>query len=240
MEKKVGIIGLKKMSITDIISLNNKSADGQDAAERLKMHHYLESEKYSSTLRIEREGARAPQYGALKQTRHGLLRQPLKTGSFAAIGDVAVKQVYVVKNRRRIVLTGPDQRNKLGPEFLCMSWAHALFDATMAYVKDFITKHGRPPFDIPTMRFVRCAFAMDTHDGLDSYMLEEFISQPFVKFIHNGDGGRVSEHVPEEYIPQAEFLAFAQHHQYWMTRRLAFISDFQGNVSDFSNVRMSD
>ena len=65
----------------------------------------------------------------------------------------------------------------------------------------------------------------------DTFLLEEIIEDkidgPFVKYIGNGSAAPVQLTAKDcAYI--ADFLAFSQHVQYERTKKMAFVSDFQG------------
>ena len=100
---------------------------------------------------------------------------------------------------------------------------------------------GKPPFDIPELRFVYAGVAV-SHDQVlgnntantssvrRTYLLEELIDtedENFVKFVHNGNALPLLE--PEDPLYEiAQFLCFTQHVQYYKTEGAVFLSDLQG------------
>lgn len=105
----------------------------------------------------------------------------------------------------------------------------------MDLVYDFIDEQcqllGKPPFEIPDMRFVKTALAVVDAGNRDIYMIEEMIDEAvdgkFVKYIRNGSAEPFF-HGDKNIAHRAEFMAFCQHVQYSKTKSLAFVGDFQG------------
>lgn len=190
---------------------------------------YFERTSHSTVLRIERTEFTKPSYGAMKETRNGELTEPIKDGSFEGITEVAVKQAYHCP-AGDLFVTYPwgEQLKRLAPEFICAAWANALHELTMDHVTAIISAKGFPPFQCPVMRFVYVALATESGGEKNVYLLEQKIPDPFVKYIHNASAAITVEKTDAQYMVRAEFLAFSQHLQYWKTKKLAFISDFQG------------
>jgi hypothetical protein len=92
---------------------------------------------------------------------------------------------------------------------------------------------GKPPFEIPQMRFVNAALAVAQNTKHDTYMLEEVIDEAtdggFVKYIGNGSA-KPYRQSNNDLARRGQFLAFAQHVQYLKTKHLAFVGDFQGGL----------
>lgn len=221
MTVKVAVRACKKFTFENLMLIaQNDLSEG-----------YLEEYMAQVTLAID--GKTKPSFGATKQMRHGRILDPIQSGSFANISDVAVKQGYFKKKIFR-VYTGETQLGLLAGEVLCAAWAHSLFELTKEYVDRVISRKGPPPFEVPYMRFVSVALATDIEAGVggakNSYLLEELIAgrEKFVKYIHNGSAAISVEPSEEPYLARAEFLAFTQHYQYRKTFALAFISDYQG------------
>ncbi|KAJ7214556.1 kinase-like domain-containing protein, partial [Mycena pura] len=121
-------------------------------------------------------------------------------------------------------------------------WASSLMGFTYSFINYFISKAvGKPPFDIPELRFVYAGVAV-SHDQVlgnntantssvrRTYLLEELIdteAEDFVKFVHNGNALPLLE--PEDPLYEiAQFLCFTQHVQYYKTEGAVFLSDLQG------------
>ena len=98
------------------------------------------------------------------------------------------------------------------------------------FMKKHVEKHGAPPFEIPTMQFVKNALLIGDH----AYMVEEVIAEEtdgmFVKYIGNGSV-KPFDFLNGPAAYRAKFLAFAQHVQHLKTMGLAFIGEFQGMLS---------
>ncbi|KAJ7838040.1 hypothetical protein B0H13DRAFT_1651122, partial [Mycena leptocephala] len=87
---------------------------------------------------------------------------------------------------------------------------------------------GRPPFQVPEMRFVNAGLAICQTDSKDAYLVEEWIdADQYVKYIHNKSGHPRRFDNPE-YNLHARFLSFCQHVQFLKTDKPAYVSDFQG------------
>lgn len=206
------------------------------AVEDKNLHNaYLEQSTTQVFIRIDDKSDVS--IGAMKQMRRGQILDPIQSGCFAGISDVAVKQAYHEgKTKRdkiyRRLYTGDSQLMKLAPELTCAAWAHALFEFTKQYVNQVISRKGNPPFEVPDMRFVAIALATEIDAGgvgNSYYLLEELIKdREFVKYIHNGSAAIALEKTTEPFVLRGEYLAFTQHHQYWKTYAQAFISDYQG------------
>ena len=122
-----------------------------------------------------------------------------------------------------------DQVRKLLMELRCLSWAHAL----MTLVYSFVDSFECPTIEVPTVTFVAAALAIGqntTKEKGDVLLLEQPIQGSFRKFIHNGSAAILP--MPNAEMQNiAEFLSFSQHVQYLKTKKLAFISDFQGKYN---------
>ena len=191
------------------------------------------------------------QKGAFKITVFGTANQPVfqgRTDSF----EVCTKQSYYEKKRAiwdiqekkevEISQSIPHDRchqlQNLSMEIACLAWARVLLDLIYHFVEKEITHRGKPPFSIPEMQFVGAALAIEetpSAPGKDGqvFLLEEVIGRdegPFRKYLNN-----VSP-VPLPFSnakdqERAAFLAFSQHVQYFKTKKLVFVSDYQGMCS---------
>lgn len=106
----------------------------------------------------------------------------------------------------------------------------ALLDETMWHVDRIIEEHGAPDFGIPSVRLVEAGVALPVGQNT-AYLIEELINEQikFVKYINNASSTCIKLSDPEEEV-RGLFLSFAQHHQWLVTGRLAFVSDFQGGA----------
>jgi hypothetical protein len=147
---------------------------------------------------------------------------------------------------------GRKQLRELLPEIQCLAWATTLHDSAMQFVQDkmaetsakkTLTDSDGSPIEIPRMRFVEAYIAKEDLPGSTAntasrvFLLEEVIDTAteggFRKYINN-NSAKPLEMFDEESMIRAEFLAFTQHYQYWYTRKIAFVTDFQGNILFFS------
>ncbi|KAI1781731.1 hypothetical protein LXA43DRAFT_907915 [Ganoderma leucocontextum] len=204
-------------------------------------------ERFKSTLTFNAQAK--PSIGGFKLSVYGVT-QPIPPG-FAS-GQVAVKQCYERANGRvRKPLGTLD--HTLAAEIICAQWADALMNMVYDRMASWEVKMGRRcPYDVPQLRFVRVGLAMEDRPigtSLSStssssqfsravYMLEEFIDASthgvWRKYINNNSALPLP--LPEklwndrEERTRREFLVFAQHVQYSVTKGLAYVSDFQGGL----------
>ena len=186
--------------------------------------------------------------GTFKIASFGTTETPLFGGST----DVCIKQAFTTKTRniptkagrivpveQKILLDRQGQLQSLVTEINCLVWSRALLEMTDQYVLQEITIRGKPPMEVPRFRFVRAALAIERQEssGLGGiaggrvFLVEELIPAntegDFRKFIHNNSA--ISNYFADsDDENRAEFLAFAQHLQFWQTGRLLFVTDFQG------------
>lgn len=173
--------------------------------------------------------------GAFKTARRGHL-QVADINNFAKAGwrdtilgiqQVVVKAVNPMKGKKR----SPNAQASLchlAMESKTHQWAMALLDETMWHVDRIIEEHGAPDFGIPSVRLVEAGVALPVGQNT-AYLIEELINEQikFVKYINNASSTCIKLSDPEEEV-RGLFLSFAQHHQWLVTGRLAFVSDFQG------------
>ncbi|PCH36989.1 hypothetical protein WOLCODRAFT_83192 [Wolfiporia cocos MD-104 SS10] len=90
-----------------------------------------------------------------------------------------------------------------------------------------------PPFELPDLHFVEAALAVKSctlEEPMEAYMLEEVISANnggFHKYLNNNSV------IPHQFndpvdMALANYLAYTQHAQYWLTGKMAFVTDYQG------------
>lgn len=169
------------------------------------------------------------QCGTFKQSYRGHAEPDLFDGSSA----VCVKQrFWTDQYGDRWVYNGRDQLKRLLPEIQCLVYATALFNTSLRWIEDQQRIHGPPAgVSVPQMRFVNAYLAYKSGANTDVFLLEEWIDTSkegkFVKYINNNSALPL-RFEDEEANMRAEFLAFTQHVQYWLTGGLAFITDYQG------------
>ncbi|KAG1847442.1 hypothetical protein C8R48DRAFT_545804, partial [Suillus tomentosus] len=137
---------------------------------------------------------------------------------------------------------------KLFKEANVLYWARALLTFSYEYIDHCISNSSEPPpFHIPRLRFVEAGLAL-SHDQVQpgqkskstirmpraGYLVEELITDNFLKYIHNMDCNPMLDPYEVGY-EIAEFLACTQHIQYAKTGGLAFISDYQGRSEILSD-----
>ena len=155
---------------------------------------------------------------------NGVLPPPLS-------GKICIKQVYfsgeggVVKRYRPT-----EEQTFIHSEVCCLDWAKILLDLTYQFVETQQEDKGDFPGIIPKLRFVEAAIA--ECDLGKIFLVEEWIdtsTKPFMKYINNGRAvSCVPQHASEEVQNIANFLCFAQHVQYQVTKKTIFTSDYQG------------
>ena len=151
-----------------------------------------------------------------------------------ALGDgcervVCIKQIYEPHRSGGILrLQGPQEARAILPEAMCLLFAGALLNMTYSFMdRQQSLLPELPPFAVPQVRFVHAMIAI-IHGGTDkAFLIEEYITGPFSKYINN------SKPVPLQgltgtSLELAHFLCFAQHVQYEKSPNLAYTSDFQG------------
>jgi hypothetical protein len=170
-------------------------------------------------------------YGGFKHAIFGHTSIPILDSS----GRVCIKQCWYADSSdelsTRHLYDSASQIKQLSRDINCSRWATAAMDL----VYDFIAKESEtrssPPFDIPQLRYVKVALAIAENVTRDTFLLEEVIDDrmdgPFIKYIGNGSAVPIQLAVKER-AHVADFLAFSQHVQYERTKKMAFVSDFQG------------
>ncbi|KAH7904041.1 hypothetical protein BJ138DRAFT_1019694 [Hygrophoropsis aurantiaca] len=159
--------------------------------------------------------------------------------SCAALGpgdntQICLKQCFYISegSKKRHIYDNSRQILELEGEVKCLKWATALMKLVYDFINGEQKVRGNSPFDIPQLRFVKAALATAVGEkGAQTYLVEESIDEKtegkFVKYISNDRAAPLPLASPES-AHIAEFLAFAQHVQFHKTKKLAFVSDFQG------------
>jgi hypothetical protein len=210
---------------------------------RFDYKHYLGPAK-DMTLRLD--------FSPKNQKKGGFKLAWFGTASQQVFGDtfnVCAKQTFYQKKAttdqvgqdtlaievtQNIPHDGVTQIRNLSMEISCLVWARVLLDLVYKFIEKGIALHGEPPFHIPQMRFVDAALAVE-HNMAEStegrvFLLEEVIGEDegrFRKYVNNVSAVPVRFGNGED-EERALFLAFAQHVQYFKTKKLAFVSDYQG------------
>ncbi|KLO11956.1 hypothetical protein SCHPADRAFT_830207 [Schizopora paradoxa] len=133
-------------------------------------------------------------------------------------------------------LTGREQLAHLADDITCHMWASAFFNAVSGFITEFITRNGEPPFIIPQFEYVSAALALETivnasqQKKVTAWLLERRITEAeeghWRKYINNDSPVPLPTRDKEDKT-RAEFLAFTQHLQYKMTKKLTLLSDPQ-------------
>jgi len=181
----------------------------------------------------------AQKKGGFKLASFGMANHHLFGASF----DICTKQTFYtaiqesegkVKLTQNIPHDNITQICNLAMEIVCLVWGQVLLDLVYMFVKKCIVSCGNPPFPIPKMWFVDAALAVEHITGEDmgcAFLLVETIEDQvkFRKYMNNVSAVPLSFNQNED-TKQAKFLVFMQHVQYYKTRKLAFISDYQGKL----------
>ncbi|KAF8584519.1 hypothetical protein K439DRAFT_1345786, partial [Ramaria rubella] len=122
-------------------------------------------------------------------------------------------------------------------------WAISLMDMVYRFMRNHQAKQPEttPGIQIPNVCFVHSGLALiHGADGktAKAALLEEVIDTTygdFHKFIHNGLATPLLPPSDPDYM-LASFLSFAQHIQWTKTGGLAFILDFQGEITVFVQI----
>lgn len=222
--------------------LPGKDGNGLDVSQ--KIFRYL-GQAVVCTLKLNMS-PESQKTGGFKLATFGATSQPIFSTRKSL--EVCAKQTFYKKPvtqhsngkqsevLRKIPYDSHKQVQDLSMEITCLVWARMLLDIVYQFIKEKIAARGPPPFEIPTMRFVDAALAIEEGDGKSDphvFLLEEVIENKlegkFRKYLNN-----VSLKPPlfpdEADNVRAKFLAFTQHVQYFKTKKLAIVSDYQGKL----------
>ena len=131
------------------------------------------------------------------------------------------------------------QVQDLTMEVTWLNWAHALLEMVYAFVDLRLEKGqlGQPQMiSIPRMQFVNAGLAIEQAEkGSDSqfFLLEEVIPETdgFCKYLNNASAILYNlSHTEDNEC--AQLLSFAQQVQYLKINKRAYVSNFQGMLSD--------
>ncbi|KAF8417178.1 hypothetical protein L210DRAFT_926160 [Boletus edulis BED1] len=156
--------------------------------------------------------------------------------------DVVAKRMFFrqgqAQKRRRY--SREDELAKILDEANCLYWATSLMSLVYVFVDEMLATEtsiaaaAEMQVDIPRLRVVHAAVAVP-HDsnGMNSttpatYLLEERIHGDFVKYINNNSAAPL-DRLNGKSREIAIFLCFTQHVQYFLTKGMVYLSDFQGS-----------
>jgi Alpha-kinase family len=192
-------------------------------------------------VKISYQPSSKPLQGAFKFAHFGHTDIPL----FGNSTQVCIKQTFFTSSsedsppnlKKHLVYKGQTQAANLSVELNCLGWASALMDLVYSFMKKEEPVYGRPPFEVPQMRYVKAGLAIEVSkdsegtEKQNAYLLEEFIDSEdpgwFVKYLNN-NSAKPHKFKDEERSIRAEFLSFSQHVQYIETGSQAYLSDLQG------------
>lgn len=185
------------------------------------------SEPIQAMLILPRPSDSKPQYGAFKVAIKAKIDPPV--AGLGGKSNICAKQFFFKSKEKKLVQDGKKQAELLAPEVICLTWAVSLLAQVHIFVTEQLRTRGVPPFPIPSMRFVRAAYAVEVGGDGDVFLLEELIEGKFTKLINNASADiSDASFISLEDADRAEYLSFAQHVMFWKTKGLAFVSDFQG------------
>jgi hypothetical protein len=186
--------------------------------------------------------------GGFKLATFGTTNQPI----FGAGLHICAKQTFYRKTARiksptssgedvKITQNIPHDRitqvRNLTMEIACIVWARVLLNLVYKFVDHGIELHGSPPFTILRMRFVEAALAIEQVEKggeARAFLLEEVIGSGdegrFRKYMNNVSA-TPTHFANEDDEERAKFLAFTQHVQYFKTKKMAFVADYQGEFT---------
>ena len=229
----VAVYSVKHFTMKELLELDGK---------RFDYKRYLGPAK-DMTLQLD-FSPKNQKKGGFKLASFGTASQHVFNNTF----DVCAKQSFYQKRTttdtvgqddaievtHNIPHDGVTQIRNLSMEISCLVWARVLLDLVYKFIEKGITLHGEPPFHIPQMRFVDAALAVE-HNMAEStdgrvFLVEEVIGGGegrFRKYVNNVSAVPVPFGMGDD-EERAQFLTFAQHVQYFKTKKLAFVSDYQG------------
>ena len=174
------------------------------------------------------------QKGAFKTAHPGSISLSSSNNTFppSLSGNVCIKQHYFLGTAGRIKRYSPlEEQSYIHSEVACLDWAKILLDLTYQFIRHTEDEKGGFPGTIPKLQFVEAAVA-GVSGGTKFVLVEEWIDtskEPFMKYINNARAvSCISPRAPQEIQNIANFLCFAQHVQYQVTKGTLFTSDYQG------------
>ncbi|KAF9486913.1 hypothetical protein BDN71DRAFT_1437243 [Pleurotus eryngii] len=161
--------------------------------------------------------------GSFKVACFGHITPPVFTRTSSTAAHICIKQAFEVADnnhtKHRLYL-GEMQTHALKKKIICHIWATSLLNLIYSFMEEFDKLHHMAlPFCLPPrMRFVYAALAE---------VIDEVKKGPFIKYINNNKAKPLILADPEATL-HTDFLAFAQHVQYYKLKKMLFVSDFQG------------
>ncbi|KAG5650977.1 hypothetical protein H0H81_010347, partial [Sphagnurus paluster] len=210
----------------------------------LKQDSYLAPPK-DITLWLE-ISPKKQQKGGFKLCSFGVASQPLfNLENSHQTNQICAKQTYYEKTgtveqlggdpiqvTQNIPHDGQTQAQHLTMEVKCLVWVRVLMNLVYQFIDKEIESRGAPPFKIPQFHFVDAALAVEHSGRQRVFLLEEVIrgphslEGPFKKYMNNVS----AEPLQQSDVDDEEhglFLAFSQHVQYFKTKKMVFVSDYQ-------------
>ena len=208
--------------------------------------HLIFSDSSSAHLRLNMS-PNSRKRGGFKLAYFGTSNPPL----FGSSPAICAKQSFYTKQvercdgssmtvRQDIPYDSIKQAQDLIMEIACLNWAQALLAMVYAFIDEWSEAQARgsgksKAIDIPNMRFVQAGLAIEQVQlGAEArcFLLEELISNSekggsFRKYLNN-TSSKPCRFKNADDTQRAEFLAFAQHVQYFKTKKRAYVADFQG------------
>jgi hypothetical protein len=211
--------------------------------------HLVFSDASSASLQLNMS-PNSRKRGGFKLAYFGTSNPPL----FGPSPAICAKQSFYTKNverrdggssirtvRQDIPYDSIKQAQDLIMEITCLNWAQALLAMVYAFIDERSDLEAQgsgksKAIEIPNMRFVQAGLAIEQvqqgAEGAEArcFLLEELISEKgglFRKYLNNTSAKPCTFQNADD-IQRAEFLAFAQHVQYFKTKKRAYVADFQG------------
>ena len=229
-----------KLATTLVYPVQLKTIDKLLADPRRRNEDNLATEPTVVDLVLNRDPKKRPK-GATKMAFFGTANVDIFRNGEG--GKICAKQTYYIlqgdgprAKQRMIAHDRATQLRNLSTETSCLVWASSLLSLVYAFIEKQLKRAGSPPpFDIPQLRFIKAALAIEQNDKNDNnaFFLEEHINPdvegPFRKYLNNDSAKPLAlrDRADQE---RGEFLAFTQHVQYWKTQKLVFVSDYQGQL----------
>ena len=201
--------------------------------------HHLETEK-PTLASVTIDNSESLGSGIAKTAYRAILDVPIATsdGLGSTPREDVVTKAYWTETADNLPLKQPFDKEVpfLAGEANALVYAVALLrDATDAIEHARVEKPPPPSLIFPEkIRYVRCGMLMSKKEAKKNktcLLVEERIpSGKWHKYVHNAQQAPHSS-LDSEARDLAEYLCFVQHIQWWKTRGLAFISDFQGELN---------